>query len=294
MKCFPLVSIIIPCHNVERYIRYAAFSLGELKYKHFEIIAVDDGSTDDTRRLLEALLDEKRDKIISYSPKKGLASALNEGLRAASGEFIARFDADDYMYDWRLGEQVAYLLGNPEIDLIGTAADLFGVTGGQYRSPLSYRDIINNFICGNPFIHPTIMFRRRLIDDGLFMYDVNMPTDEDYELWSRILGCIKCANFDRPSIRYRIHGNNNQRHPAKRLVKRKAVKQFLSPCGITDADIINAFAEFQCSGYVRPEEFDAMRRYALLAEKSGKPQAAWLHRHLLKSRTYTDFVLVGY
>ena len=132
---------------------------------------VDGGSTDDTIPILESYIGDDDLKIIKLSREEGsIPKSLNAGLAAAKGEFIARMDADDVAYKWRLNDQVYYFITHPETSLVGTGVDVFGSREGSHRSPFTHDQIKDMFLINNPFFHPTVMFRRKLIDDGLFYY----------------------------------------------------------------------------------------------------------------------------
>lgn len=273
-----------------RYLPVMLQSVLEQQYKHFELILVDDGSTDDTQSVVEMYQDGRSDlKLIRLSRNMGLAAALNVGMEAASGDFIARMDADDWMSQWRLHDQVWFLLENPECDLVGTGADVFGAATDTWRSPHRYTDIVNTFLVGNPFLHPTIMFRRRLVSEGFVKYNEYLQTEEDYELWSRVLPSIKCHNLDKSLIRYRLHSSNNQRHPAKLRIKEMAIQQFLTLHGCGAQSVAKALAEYQCGGFIRHSDFLVLREYAHDAEKNNWPKLGFLHQHFLKSKSYENF-----
>ena len=265
-------------------------SILEQRYRRFELILVDDGSTDSTPSVIEIYRDGEGDfKFIHLEKNVGLAAALNIGLKAATGDFIARMNADDFMDEWRLHNQVWFLLEHPECDLVGTGADVFGVATDTWRSPSRHAEIVNTFLVGNPFLHPTIMFRRRLISDCIIEYDETLQTEEDYELWSRVLPVINCRNIDRSLIRYRLHSSNNQRHPAKLWIKTLALRQFLSFHGCHDQSVAEALAEYQCGGFIRDSAFVVLREYAHDAEKNGWPTLGFLHQPFLASKSYADF-----
>lgn len=265
-------------------------SVLEQRYRPFELILVDDGSTDDFEPAVEPYRGEIDDfEVIRLGKNMGLAAALNIGLTAATGEFISRMDADDFMYEWRLRDQVLFLLEHPECDIVGTGADVFGATTDTWRSPLSQSDILNTFLVGNPFLHPTIMFRRRLVLDGLYSYNESLPTEEDYELWSRLLPLLNCANLDKSLVRYRIHASNNQRHPAKLHTKELALRQFLAQTGCGQPGLASALAEYQCGGFVRPQHYPILHQYAHEAEAKSWPKLGFLHQSLLAARSYGEF-----
>jgi glycosyltransferase involved in cell wall biosynthesis len=281
---------VIPCFNSAKYLATALHSVATQLYQNIQLVVVNDGSADDSESIIERYVDAKRDVYIKFEENRGLAAALNAGLRAATGDYILRFDADDIMYAWRVHDQVGYLVENPKIDLMGTAADLIGVASGCYVSPASQEAVRDCFLAGNPFIHPTIAFSRRLIDTGLFAYDESCPTEEDYELWSRILTKCSVFNSDRRSICYRIHSSNNQRHPLKRSIKQKAIMQYLSWFNESNTELVDALADFQCSGYITQIGFKAMKDYANESRTRSLPRLGWLHDDIVNARSYAEFM----
>lgn len=285
---FPLISLVMPTMNSAEYIGETLFSLAHQKYTPFELIVVDGGSTDNTLDIVEQFNDGTI-RVIELAPKLGIAKALNAGIEAAQGDFIARMDADDIAYEWRLNDQVFHLLANPEVDMVGTGVDAFGEHEGVFRSPLTHADIRNEFLVNNPFFHPTVMVRRRIADSGLFRYDESHFFEEDYELWGRLIPQIICNNLDQSSIRYRIRGNSTQWDPRKYRYKRHALLGFCQSIGLDDDTLIDALAEFQSGGFIRYDHYVSMREYALSCEDSDMPRLGWLHHALTSNKDYSDF-----
>lgn len=287
----PLVSVVMPTLNASRYIREAIHSLIEQTYPRFELIVVDGGSTDDTVRIIETYLGDGDLKILELGPNVGVAKALNAGFAAAEGDFIARMDADDIAYAFRLREQVNFLIGNPTIALIGASVDNFGEYEGLVRRPRSRADILNSFLVSNPFYHSTIMIHRRLFDDGVYRYEESQDCDEDYELWGRLVPKVVCANMEQSLLRYRLHHGNGGWDPRKRVAKATALWRFCNNYGISDSLLVNALAEFQCGGLLRYEDYGELRDYAARADRQNLPKLGWIHEAILQERTYSDFSL---
>jgi glycosyltransferase involved in cell wall biosynthesis len=275
---------------VAAFLENALFSIARQTYGNFEIVLVDDGSTDATPRIIARF--KKLLPVVHVHLKKnsGLPHALNIGLSKATGDFIARFDADDFMLKYRLEDQVNFLLEHENIDLVGGGAKLFGHASGEHHQKRSHEEILNEFLVNNPFIHPTIMFRRKLYDDGLFAYGESLPNEEDYELWSRLLPKIRCQNIHYPLIKYRIHGSNSQRNPGKKGVKKEAIESFLMTFGYSNAFLVEALAEYQCSGFLDHSGFKAARDYVAKSSALGLPRLGWLHDRILRARNYQDFM----
>jgi glycosyltransferase involved in cell wall biosynthesis len=205
-KKFPVVSIVMPVYNAERYLELAIKSILNQTHEDYEFIIIDDGSMDDTLDIIKAYSkNDKRIRILVNQKNLGIVASLNYGLANARGKYIARMDADDYSHPLRIEKQVAYLDSHPEIGLLGTAYRSIDETGHC----LVIRDIpsedivirwISLFNCA--FNHPSVMFRNDIykIVGG---YNPDMENAEDYDLWSRMLHYTKVANLLDPLVDYR-------------------------------------------------------------------------------------------
>lgn len=189
-----LVSVLLPVFNGEAFVSTALDGLLSQEGVDFEVVAVDDGSTDQTLSILNDYA--RKDPRVRVVPiaHGGIVAALNAGLAACSGCYIARMDADDVCLPGRLQTQAYFLDRNPCIGLVagkviyGGDADLFGGFSryvdwvNQLESPEDIR--MARFI-ESPLIHPSVMFRAKLIQTLGFYRDGLFP--EDYELWLRFL-----------------------------------------------------------------------------------------------------------
>ena len=158
----PHVSVLLPVYNGEKTIRLAVKSILDQSYTDFELILLDDGSTDQTLSILRAI-HEPRVRIISDGKNKGLAARLNEGVSLAKGTYIARMDADDLAFPERLKKQVAYLDEHPEIDLLGARALVFADNGpliGLLPYRATHEELTSQSWRNIPLPHPTWMGRK--------------------------------------------------------------------------------------------------------------------------------------
>jgi glycosyltransferase involved in cell wall biosynthesis len=183
------VSIILPVYNAAPFVAATVDSLLDQTHREFEIIAVDDGSTDSSLAVLHDLA--RRDSRIRVFTKAngGSSSATNFGLDHAEGEFIARMDADDLCYRTRLADELDLLSRSDDIALCSTEVDYTFFPGRVFagaRRPRSPREIRVENIFGTFHIHPTVVFDMRKIDRATFRYDASYLLAEDFELLSRI------------------------------------------------------------------------------------------------------------
>ena len=202
----PEVTVLMAVYNGERHIRPAIDSILSQTLRDFELLIVDDGSTDRTVEIVSSYTDQ-RIRLIRRKPNAGLSAALNEGVRLAQAPLVARHDADDLSEPTRLAQQCAAMNARPEIALIGTqgiAVSEDGVPTGPVSRPVAPDTIRWVSVFDNPFIHTSVMFRtdvvRRL---GGFnaAYD---PFSQDYDLWCRLMEQHAVANLPDALVRYRV------------------------------------------------------------------------------------------
>ncbi len=186
----PTVSILLPVRNEERYLPAALASLLHQTLTSWELVAVDDGSTDATPAILaEAAHRDPRVRVLP-SPQRGLVSALNAGLAACRAALIARMDGDDIAHPRRLEFQHAFMAANPEVGLAACAFRHFprqqlGVGMLAYEAwqnaLTSHESIMRDLFVESPFVHPSVMFRRETVERVGGYRDMGWA--EDYDLW---------------------------------------------------------------------------------------------------------------
>ena len=115
----PIISVVMPVFNEEKFIAAAIKSILDQTFKDFEFLIIDDGSTDKTAEIVENFKAQDKRIILVKKKKSGLIACLKEGISLSRGNFIARMDADDIAFPYRLSKQFDYLLKNSNIDLVG-------------------------------------------------------------------------------------------------------------------------------------------------------------------------------
>jgi glycosyltransferase involved in cell wall biosynthesis len=203
----PRVSVLMPVYNGDKYLRETIDSVLNQTYKDFEFIVIDDGSTDNSLKIIESF-DDERIKLIKQNHGK-IVKALNGGLEIAKGEYIIRVDADDVSLPERFSTLVDYLDKNPETTICGSWANVIDENGKYLREmtypPVENSDIKKFILSHCPFIHPSVIFRKKDIEEigGYRKYEL-----EDYELWTRILKKFKGHNIPEKLINYRVHSKS--------------------------------------------------------------------------------------
>ena len=204
----PNVSVVMSVYNGEKYLRPAIESILNQTFSDFEFIIIDDGSTDESAAIINSYNDA-RIRLIQQE-NKGLTLALNVGLRAARGKYIARMDADDISHPSRLARQLAYLSQHSEVGVLGTAVQIIDDSGnasGKSRYPTSH-EVIRWHLCFNdPIMHPTVMMRRGVVIRA-GGYNADMVTAQDYDLWRRLSNVTRLANMNDVLLFLRRHKNS--------------------------------------------------------------------------------------
>lgn len=204
----PLVSVILPFRNSERFLRASIESVRAQDFHDFELLAVDDGSEDASDDVVAAAgARDPRVRLVSAG-RLGLPGALNEGCRRASGEFLARMDADDLAMPWRLSQQVAALQASSDLVVIGGAIDLIDesdLTVGETwyaGSDAAVRAVLEQGT--SPFCHPATTIRRAAFE-AVGGYRPACELAEDLDIWLRLAKAGTLGNLDSKVLRYRLH-----------------------------------------------------------------------------------------
>jgi len=204
----PKVSVIITVYNGERYLKEAIESILAQSFGNFELVIVDDGSTDDTSKILEHYKNkDSRIKTITHTTRMGQSKARNEGINNSSGEYIAILDADDISLPYRLEEQVKFMESHKEIGLVGSAAyeiDEKGNILGVIPVIECNKDIQKELLVRNCFVHSSIMFRREIFRK-IGGYREEFIVAEDYDFILRIAENYKVHNLKRILVKRRVN-----------------------------------------------------------------------------------------
>lgn len=237
----PDVSVVMPVFNGAEYIREAIESLLGQTMTNFELIVVNDGSTDDSAAIV-ASYNDPRIRLIDRAVNLGLTITRNEGVSAARGEFIAMLDCDDVALPARLEKQLAYMQHHPECGLLGSwfyLIDQNGQVEREQRVVFESAQIPVNLLFHNVFGQSTVMLRRSLLPEG--PYREEFPPAEDYDLWVRLADRHSVANLPETLVKYRIHPGGvswKKAETAEKSVK-KILRSQLENLGlvVSDADM---------------------------------------------------------
>lgn len=206
----PLISVILPVYNAEKFLKQAIESVLSQSFTEFEIILINDGSTDDSEKEIKAFNDS-RIRYFLNKTNLGLIDTLNKAIGLSRGKYIARMDADDICEPNRFEKQFNHLESNPDVVICGSWAKIIdesNATKGRIKRIDSNELIRANMLFTTPFIHPTVMIRREIFDTHL--YNADAKHCEDLELWVRLSQNLhyKFHNLPNYLLKYRIHPSN--------------------------------------------------------------------------------------
>lgn len=245
----PAVSVVLPVYNAEKYLQQAVTSIVRQTFTDFELILMNDGSTDSSGEIIaDFAAKDSRIRTVSRQ-NKGLIATLNEGLAIARAPLVARMDADDVAMPQRFALQVAEMNKRPDLVLLGSAIVLIdseGRCGRKINYPRG-KDLIEHFLWGSPFAHPAVMMRKKaVLDSG--GYCPLFKQGQDYDLWLRLLAWGTMDNLPESLLYYRWHGDNSVIKNARstRTSTLMAQARWLSMCqtGVDPFKNLGAFPDF--------------------------------------------------
>ena len=203
----PFVSVVLAARDAAQTLEEAVRSVLAQAVRDLELVVVDDGSVDRTAEVL-ASIDDLRLRVLRNAAPLGLAGALNVGLDAARGRYVARMDADDVALPGWLERILARIEASPRVAVVGTGMiDLADRSlGTVHRMPQGVRAVHWAALFSSPFFHSTVLLDRRVLDAHGLRYDATFGESEDYDLWARLLSVADGDNVPEALVLYRKHG----------------------------------------------------------------------------------------
>lgn len=216
----PKVSVVMPAYNAERYISRAIESILNQTFKDFELIIINDASTDSTLSIINKYIKkDKRIKVISNKKNLQIAASLNIGITKAKSNIVARMDADDYSIRNRLELQYKLLEKHSDIAIVGAYMYVVNeqnkvLTIRKY--PTKSDDLKKVMFRYSPFAHPVVMYRKKVIQE-FGGYSLGIFPCEDYELWFKVGSKYKFATIPKPLLRYTNYENSSSHRNLKNI-----------------------------------------------------------------------------
>ena len=272
----PQVSVVMPVYNAECYVAEAIESILSQTYTTFEFLIFNDGSTDRSLDILKTYTERDERVHVFSGPHKGYVPWLNEGLRVAQGQFIARMDADDISLPLRFDRQVEYLRRHPECVVVGCdllQIDSDGDPLSEVRHDVEHQGIEANLLRGGfeVIAHPTCMMRRSALL-AVGGYREEFESIEDFDLWFRLAEQGLLANLPEVLFNYRVHHANviftqveRQKQVADRIISEARLRRGLPPLG------------YSIWSYTPPSPVGKHQEWAWQAAGSGHHRTALKH-----------------
>jgi glycosyltransferase involved in cell wall biosynthesis len=237
------LTVLMPVFNVEAYVVEAINSVLSQTYSDFDLLIIDDCSTDNTEKAVKTVCDN-RIRYIRNESNLGLAENLNKGISLIDTELIARMDGDDISDPALFEKQIAVLDQNPEIGICSTCFRFFGTKNYSVKFPEFHDDVLAEMLFGNAVIVP--MFRSRIFKQNNIKYSTTAFPAEDYMVWAECVRYTKIYNLQQELFFYRTHAT--QISTEKRLLQidktnnvRLYMLGFLNPD--IDSDTANRFLQ---------------------------------------------------
>jgi len=231
----PVVSVIMPVYNSERFLSEAVESILRQSFSNFELIIIDDGSTDASWEKIQSIQDSR---IVRLQNEKnsGIMASFMKGLAAARGEYIANMDSDDISTPERFAAQYNYLEKHPEVAVLGTPIQYMQEDGSKlenfWRPPAGPMVIRWTLFFENALANPTAIMRKQSL--GFFYKEPPITLYSfDYEMWLKLAETSAIANLEQPMLFYRMHSTSYSNTNLKKLrleditIKNMAMEKFL-------------------------------------------------------------------
>lgn len=218
----PAVSCIMPVRNGEEFVREAVDSILAQTFADFELIVVDDVSSDRTPEILAAVRDPRL-RVVRSDVPGGIAGSCNRAIALARGRYVARMDHDDVSLPRRFARQTAFLDAHPNVGICGTWVRMF--SPGWHRDRKLEPDaqrIRCSFLLFNVLSHPSVMMRRAVLDEHGLRYDETFESAEDYDLWTRTSWVSELRNVPDVLLLHRVHPTQISQRGKPRQLKEAA------------------------------------------------------------------------
>lgn len=224
------ISVLMPVYNQQNYLKKAIESILCQTFKNFEFLILDDASTDSSLKIIKNFKD-KRIKIFSQKKRQGLAKSLNFLIKKAKGVYLARMDGDDVSEKNRLVRELDFLEKKPQVAMVGCWAKIIDKNGkfiGVFKYPTSYEQIKKEILKYNPFVHSSIMIRKKILMT-IGGYDPNLFYSQDYDLFLKLASKYPLANLPHYLIRFRWQPDFKKQkiqHLTSLKIRIKAIKSY--------------------------------------------------------------------
>lgn len=287
----PRVTVIIPAYNAAKYLDACLESMTCQSETSLEILVIDDGSTDETAKIVTAWVQRDPRVQLFQQVNQGVSAARNAGFDRARGTYIAVQDADDFSHPERLKIQADFLDAHSDIDFVGTYAKRIDENGrslGYIKPPTCVETIREVMKTRLAYVHPSLMFRRTLIDAGM-RYDTKLKSAEDREMLANIFEKHASKNLSKPLYFYRSIPNQlTQEHAIKGAIRSIWAREQLRRRMMQQEPLTHLSENFTRTDAVQlgldPAEVDraVLERFEYIMRLNLRARALYLNRKLAK------------
>lgn len=241
------ISVVLPVYNVEAFIQGTIESLLRQTFQDFELLVLDDCSSDATVERVRAIRDE-RIKLILNPHNMGRAGSDNAAVEHVRGEYIAKMDGDDLCHPSRLARQVAYLDAHPDVNVVGSFMQNFGASTYLNRYPTKPADAKVLTLFTLPTGNPSAMLRTSLFREQGLRYDATLRQTEDYDFCARYIRQLRIATIPEPLVQYRVPPNVrkkdilSERATVSDTVREELLRQWQMPFTTRELAVYNTIA----------------------------------------------------
>lgn len=206
MEKQPFISVIMPVYNAEKYLKEAIDSILAQTVKDYELLIIDDGSTDHTIEIVkEYILKDSRVVLLQNEQNLGVSKTLNRGLEAARGKYIARMDADDIALPTRFHKQLEYMEHHENVAILSCGLQCFGANNAVLGTTVGVDKVKVSLLFNSCLGHPGYMMRGDILRKYHLCYNEANQYAEDYELLCDTLAYGEIDNYPEILMRYRVH-----------------------------------------------------------------------------------------
>lgn len=204
----PKISVLMSAYNSEKYISESIESILNQTFKDFEFIIINDGSSDNTAKIIQKYAEkDERIRFINSKQNQGIIAALNPGFSMCRGEYIARMDSDDISLPKRFEKQIEYMDKHSECGVLGTSIIIFDKENSKeyiQKERIKFFDLLQS-CC---IVNPSVMLRKSVLLDNNILYRPQYIHAEDYGMWSELIKLTEIHNLQDVLLKYRWHGGN--------------------------------------------------------------------------------------
>jgi glycosyltransferase involved in cell wall biosynthesis len=292
----PKVSVNMPCYNCEKHVGMAIDSILKQTFRDFELIVVNDGSTDNSLEVIKSF-DDPRIIIVDNEVNQGIVATRNTAIARSSGEYIAILDSDDIASAERLAEQVAFLDAHPDYGIIGSWIEIIdenGIPTGEIgKTPENPEMMPVLSLFQNCFAQSSVLLRKTSLPEKLYNPELSMS--EDYDLWIRVLENSKGGNLQKPLVKYRVHPSNNSKRvdEIKGCLKAVIIKQLRKLGIVPDESELVIHTNFYGIGGFDVLRLSDIETWLLKLVRCNAESGAF-NRRLLEDVTWNVWLVVLY